>query len=1016
MVPVELRLRNFLSYGEAAPPLDFEGIRVAVLSGGNGQGKSALLDAVTWALWGEARKSADKIKPDEELLRAGAREMEVDLTFRLDADTYRVARRFSQSASGKTSKPGLEFQVRDAGGWRTLTAESVRATQAAITARLAMDYETFVNSTFLLQGRSDEFTRKKPGERKEILGKILGLDRFDRLAQRASARWTAARDRATRLETEAERLVAAVGPADAWAAERAEVQAAVEAHEASVADAQAAAAAAAEALAAAESAAREADAAREARRAAEARAAAMDADLARLDAQIAEADALIARADAVEDDHRRYEALRAERTALDEQAALQRGLDAQRRTLEIEVERAQNEAEHDLTRRTLQLEALERTITESTARLAGRDRTAASLAEAEAAAVDIDAAEAVRRHRQAAEARLHDLDKRIANARGALRGQLDALRAERARLAEALASSAGDADSDALAARVERGRAAEVEIETVRDAGTDLAARVQALDAALARADDERAALAERRARLDAATDEACPTCGTPLTDAHRAEVGRTYDRESAALDRRAAADRAERGRLDAERRALRQRFVALQATVADGRAAADALAAVAQQTAQRDEMRARLAAVERDGKALRARLEADDIDAALLAERAAVEDDLAAHPFDEARYAALRTTADGRVRLARELADLDGLAETLAQNRASAERQRADVAARRAALTAGEPSRAARTKLDAVAAQIAAVGYDAARHERVSADLNRLADAPAALAALLTARRSVAEWSERRTALRAQRADADSEIARHGATLVALADRVAARDAARTARDAARERAASAAAALADALARRGALDERLARAEADRAALAGVRRQLRDAKAERQLYGHLRRAFSKNGIPSLIVEETLPEVEERANRLLERLDGGRTRVALETLKDKKTGGTKETLDIRITDGAGMPRAYEMYSGGEAFRVNFALRLALAQMLAERAGTRIRTLVVDEGFGTQDREGLAALVGAIHAVQDDFDLILVITHLDELKAAFPVRIEVRKEPVTGSTFEIVGV
>ena len=89
---------------------------------------------------------------------------------------------------------------------------------------------------------------------------------------------------------------------------------------------------------------------------------------------------------------------------------------------------------------------------------------------------------------------------------------------------------------------------------------------------------------------------------------------------------------------------------------------------------------------------------------------------------------------------------------------------------------------------------------------------------------------------------------------------------------------------------------------------------------------------------------------------------------------------------------------------------------IRLALRIALSQILAERSGTQIRTLVIDEGFGTQDAEGLQRLIGAIRAIQDDFETILVITHLDELKAAFPVRIEVRKEPVTGSTFEVVGV
>ena len=120
---------------------------------------------------------------------------------------------------------------------------------------------------------------------------------------------------------------------------------------------------------------------------------------------------------------------------------------------------------------------------------------------------------------------------------------------------------------------------------------------------------------------------------------------------------------------------------------------------------------------------------------------------------------------------------------------------------------------------------------------------------------------------------------------------------------------------------------------------------------------------------------------------------------------LQLRTLRDKKTGGTAETLDIVLSDENGGERPYETFSGGEAFRVNFALRVALSQLLARRSGVSVRTLVVDEGFGTQDPQGLQALVEAIRHVQDHFDKILVVTHLDELKEAFPVRIEVRKDP-----------
>jgi len=91
--------------------------------------------------------------------------------------------------------------------------------------------------------------------------------------------------------------------------------------------------------------------------------------------------------------------------------------------------------------------------------------------------------------------------------------------------------------------------------------------------------------------------------------------------------------------------------------------------------------------------------------------------------------------------------------------------------------------------------------------------------------------------------------------------------------------------------------------------------------------------------------------------------------------------------------------------RSYELYSGGESFRVNFAIRIALSKLLARRAGARLQTLVIDEGFGTQDAQGRERLVEAINSTKEDFERILVITHIEELKDAFPVRIDVFKTP-----------
>jgi exonuclease SbcC len=169
--------------------------------------------------------------------------------------------------------------------------------------------------------------------------------------------------------------------------------------------------------------------------------------------------------------------------------------------------------------------------------------------------------------------------------------------------------------------------------------------------------------------------------------------------------------------------------------------------------------------------------------------------------------------------------------------------------------------------------------------------------------------------------------------------------------------------------------------------------------------------LYQELREAFSKRGVPAMIIETAVPELERTANDLLARMTDGRMHVRIHTQREIKTGELREALDIVISDELGS-RPYEMYSGGEAFRINFAIRIALSRLLARRAGAQLRALFIDEGFGTQDARGREHLIAAINSIQDDFDRILVITHIDELKDAFPARIEVTKTPL-GSEFRL---
>ncbi|MCL5283903.1 MAG: SMC family ATPase, partial [Armatimonadetes bacterium] len=173
--------------------------------------------------------------------------------------------------------------------------------------------------------------------------------------------------------------------------------------------------------------------------------------------------------------------------------------------------------------------------------------------------------------------------------------------------------------------------------------------------------------------------------------------------------------------------------------------------------------------------------------------------------------------------------------------------------------------------------------------------------------------------------------------------------------------------------------------------------------------------LYDALVIAFGRRGVPALIIDDLLPQIQDEANMLLARMTGNALAVQLTTQRPRQTGNQEmiETLDILISDG-GTPRPYEMFSGGEAFRVNFALRVALSKLLARRAGTRLQTLIIDEGFGTQDGKGRERLIDTINAIKNDFDLILVITHIEELKDQFPARLEVTKT-ATGSQVALIA-
>ncbi len=200
--------------------------------------------------------------------------------------------------------------------------------------------------------------------------------------------------------------------------------------------------------------------------------------------------------------------------------------------------------------------------------------------------------------------------------------------------------------------------------------------------------------------------------------------------------------------------------------------------------------------------------------------------------------------------------------------------------------------------------------------------------------------------------------------------------------------------------------------LAERLEAASRNAADLETARAAEVEAAADHRSYRRLTEAFGRGGIPDLIIDNALPELEEEANQILGALSDYEMSVHFAMRRETKTGKARDTFDVLVHHDGGV-RDFAMFSGGEAFRIAFSVRLAMSKLLVRRAGARLETLVVDEGFGTQDPQGRERLVEALNLARREFSKVLVITHLDDLKDLFGSQIRVWKDPRRGSVFEV---
>lgn len=160
--------------------------------------------------------------------------------------------------------------------------------------------------------------------------------------------------------------------------------------------------------------------------------------------------------------------------------------------------------------------------------------------------------------------------------------------------------------------------------------------------------------------------------------------------------------------------------------------------------------------------------------------------------------------------------------------------------------------------------------------------------------------------------------------------------------------------------------------------------------------------IYSELVRAFGKNGIPLLVIENALAELQSEVMNQLNTLSDGTISVEFRTQRELKDGGTSDTLDIIVSDRSGA-RDFNLYSGGEKMRIALAIRLGLSRLLSRRAGKRFDILIIDE-ISDLDINGLNKFIELLNLVAKDYTQIFIVSHINELKDRFGQVIQVIKD------------
>lgn len=900
MIPQKLQIKNFLSYGPNLQTIDFTNYSLICLSGKNGHGKSALLDAMTWALWGQARKIAGAAKADQGLLRLGQTQMLVVFDFLFAGKTYRIRREYMETYGKPINS--LEFGMIDTetDAFIPLTDKTIRTTQEKIEQTLRIDFDSFSNSAFLRQGSSNEFSKKSPKDRKHILATILGLDQYEVIRKLALEKIKDSQTKRTVLTTLQEKRTVELAAQEVFDAELAHLTTRMQ-------------------------------------------------ELQKSEQEIAAA----------------QETYSTEYAAYGEKQKQHHNLSFQLQQLvttadahktEIRDQFAQWRAINKKKQSLHSIALLEQEKNKTVAAIAGHQKMFQENLEQQQTLLHLtqQISTIEQQHKDA-----HTQKKHV------LQLELERLLAEQANQqlqlnqhTETIAHSSKEKNS--LSAQIQGHQEALLHITHNADTITQEDAHLERRKAAYQQfvslgnwINSELNSLANKK-KLVHEDDPSCPLCEQNLSASRKRFLKLNFEKQESFLAHRLRRLKriipalkeiliTQHARITKNKEQLHHATM-LQAKIIDS---TDQQTKIIQHIAHitalhtilQKEIESHGRIVEEKKQVLRNHdTQISTINnpeyRALVTHKELLEKQLHAHIYNEIDY---KKDQEKLKILEAQLSDYESLQKDVAQQ----ENRKNEI-----------------LKYCTLLKQL---HKDIASTTKKQTDLGNLEEQ---LNALQKKAHDIEQQQLQIKQIKEELLHKKGSIENQQKYLIKIKHEF-----------------------------------------DQENSTLKQLETTIED-------YQTIATATGKDGIQALLIEEAIPEIEQEANYLLSRLTNNQAQIFIESLRDLKKGGTKETLDIKISDQIGI-RPYELFSGGEAFRIDFALRIAISKLLARRAGTALQILIIDEGFGSQDEEGLGYIMDALYKIQDDFSKIIIVSHLPSMKDQFPVQFLVEKG-VQGSTVSII--